>query len=649
MQGGSAAVNNCRFEANYGLTGGAIYAAADAQLEIIDSQFSFNSCAYEGGAIRCNNSGNLTPDIFIDRCWFIGNSASNGGGLNLGAGNYEIANSILNINSANENGSAIYSTGTLNVVNCTVHGQNEAMYLAGVSSFYNSIFWGNTTDFVDAPSIVSKTIQYCNLSAPTPGTGNTSQDPSFVNEINWDFNLSLGSPMLNAGSNANVIGELDRAGLTRISDGTVDKGAYEYNVPCASSNDLCEGASDIDVSVANTVFADMTCATAAGDIVVSSCGITGAKSVWYHFVMPNHRIQFYLGDTPEDYFGDRVLSVFKGSCANPIGSYCGQYLLIGPGYIAPGEDVFIKLTEWNQPDVVSFNIVPIIPEITLASVGQQSDCQPGTPFSTYLQQVTIHYENTETYTQMEVNGLLYELTGSPQLINMESVIATGDFWDLEISIPDSDANLTVTDFTQAPCCAAANDNCGNPSPLTFGIPDYGQTNCASTEVDDVLSSCTIGLGNSLWYEFAAPTSGAVFLQGDIIELGTPTNFRISVWDLNDGCADPVEVGCINNYGNNVGESGEVSGLNPGQVYGVRVSGYQQQQVTFAITVFEIEATCGCTGDYNADCDINSADLLNLLSGFGCAINCGADLNNDEVVNSADLLVFLSVFGSSCIQ
>ncbi len=199
-----------------------------------------------------------------------------------------------------------------------------------------------------------------------------------------------------------------------------------------------------------------------------------------------------------------------------------------------------------------------------------------------------------------------------------------------------------------PCCAPLNDDCGNPVPLAFGIEQIGSLECASISVDDVLSSCTLGLGNSLWYEFPAPPSGTVFLDGKILEIYTPINFRLSLWDLNDGCADPVEVACINNNGNNFNEYGEVSGLNPGQVYRLMVSGYQDQSCRFSIEVTEIESTCFCTGDFNGDCEANSGDLMAILAVFGCSSNCTIDMNNDGVTNSGDLNAFLAIFGTNCM-
>lgn len=55
----------------------------------------------------------------------------------------------------------------------------------------------------------------------------------------------------------------------------------------------------------------------------------------------------------------------------------------------------------------------------------------------------------------------------------------------------------------------------------------------------------------------------------------------------------------------------------------------------------------CVGDFDSSGDINVADLLILLSEFGCTTDCDADLTGDGSVGVNDVLDFLSLFGSSC--
>lgn len=55
----------------------------------------------------------------------------------------------------------------------------------------------------------------------------------------------------------------------------------------------------------------------------------------------------------------------------------------------------------------------------------------------------------------------------------------------------------------------------------------------------------------------------------------------------------------------------------------------------------------CPGDFNNDGVINSADLLLLLSDFGCTGGCLYDMGDDDVVNVSDILDFLAVFATIC--
>jgi hypothetical protein len=56
---------------------------------------------------------------------------------------------------------------------------------------------------------------------------------------------------------------------------------------------------------------------------------------------------------------------------------------------------------------------------------------------------------------------------------------------------------------------------------------------------------------------------------------------------------------------------------------------------------------GCPSDLNADLTVSIADLLLLLSEFGCIEGCSADINGDGQVAVSDVLELLSSFGEPC--
>ncbi|MFM9004455.1 MAG: HYR domain-containing protein, partial [Flavobacteriales bacterium] len=71
------------------------------------------------------------------------------------------------------------------------------------------------------------------------------------------------------------------------------------------------------------------------------------------------------------------------------------------------------------------------------------------------------------------------------------------------------------------------------------------------------------------------------------------------------------------------------------------------QCLMEVTVSQSAANC-CVGDLNCDGAISVADLLILVSQFGCVVNgCFADLDNDSIVGVTDLQLFNSIYGSVC--
>jgi hypothetical protein len=120
------------------------------------------------------------------------------------------------------------------LINCTVTG-NSARYGGGVhsSAVTNSIVYFNSASERDADYDYASSFKYC-CTTPLPkgGFGITTNRPLFIDTNNWsDLRLLPNSPCINSGRNPYVFNDTDLDGNPRILGGTVDMGAYEYQLP----------------------------------------------------------------------------------------------------------------------------------------------------------------------------------------------------------------------------------------------------------------------------------------------------------------------------------------------------------------------------------------------------------------------------------
>lgn len=273
--GANITINGCNFSSNFTLEhGGAIYSTS-SQLIINDTSFSENQSQSFGGAIYMASSSSLsakncffegnktkygggaihnsTGSLVLDGCIFIDNELNgqgSGGAIGTSGSNVslKILNSLFKGNKA-YTGGAINVPGGSQIVNSTLFGNNASFMGGGIygssSNIVNSIVYGNTASYY--PQIaVGNSVSYCNVQGGFGGTGNIDVNPVFVNASDPDgadnvwgteddgFILSPCSNILNLGSNTaytsaggNLENDLDLAGNPRVSNETIDMGAYE--------------------------------------------------------------------------------------------------------------------------------------------------------------------------------------------------------------------------------------------------------------------------------------------------------------------------------------------------------------------------------------------------------------------------------------
>ena len=90
-------------------------------------------------------------------------------------------------------------------------------------SAYNCIVWANVTDNGRSADITDAWGEYYG-----DNVNNYESDPNFVDAENGDYRLAANSPCIDMGDNTYVVGDKDLNDSTRIVNGKVDIGCYEY-------------------------------------------------------------------------------------------------------------------------------------------------------------------------------------------------------------------------------------------------------------------------------------------------------------------------------------------------------------------------------------------------------------------------------------
>ena len=198
-------LTRCIFTRNSADTGGAIYSLGGAGLFTACS-FTANSAGHEGGGMA-NSLANATV---LTNCTFVSNSTgAHGGGMYNSQSTIRMSNSRFSGNRTGVDlekyggvvgGGAIYNTNDCNVLitNCTFSGNKglagnaldslgHLSWCPSIIRVTNCILWDGERGIANRDGSRID-ITYSTIQGGSPGEGNISVDPRFVNAGRWDSN-----------------------------------------------------------------------------------------------------------------------------------------------------------------------------------------------------------------------------------------------------------------------------------------------------------------------------------------------------------------------------------------------------------------------------------------------------------------------------
>ncbi|WP_055445089.1 choice-of-anchor Q domain-containing protein [Lacinutrix himadriensis] len=258
-----AADNSCStpdIDQSYDLRGGAIYVnpylygdslSATIKNSVLEKNTGTSVAVY--AAFTPCGLWNLTHDVDFESCIIRDNYSQDlpvmlfsGAQQYLVFAKGSVVNSAFYNNISLNSSSSLYlSAGTtgnatgleFELINTTLSNNNGVndnvitMIQASNSTVENSIIYGNGTG-AGFPIAITTSFSVVNNSIVELGMiGGSASNPMFVDALNNNFKLSLGSSAIDGGSNASLPAQIveDINGNNRIVNTTVDMGAYEYD------------------------------------------------------------------------------------------------------------------------------------------------------------------------------------------------------------------------------------------------------------------------------------------------------------------------------------------------------------------------------------------------------------------------------------
>ena len=217
LSNSSPTIANNSIAGNGARYGGGLYLSSSSPT-ITNNSIRGNTASTSGGGLYLYNSSPTIASNTITANRATG-SSGRGGGLYLYNSSPTIANNTVTGNGAQDGGALyLYSSSSPTIANTIIAFNSSGVYRSGgTPTLRHNCVYGNTK------------YSYSGLTDPTGTNGNISADPRLADSAYGNAHLGPDSPCVDAGANADVLGDSDIDGQPRIhpEGGTVDIGADE--------------------------------------------------------------------------------------------------------------------------------------------------------------------------------------------------------------------------------------------------------------------------------------------------------------------------------------------------------------------------------------------------------------------------------------
>jgi len=267
---------NCIFRDNIADSGGGFYNGSNL-LKLVECTFENNYAQNYGGGMY--ESG---FELFLDKCYFIGNSAMDGGGMYTRriSDKKSFKNSVFGGNSAEKNGGAIFIEQNQNAMeithstfaqNSALHG--KAIFSSGYIKIRNSILYNGGQDEIWNNNLSTIEFSYSDIQngqsaiydpngALVWGEGNIDIDPLFADPNNGDYHLKSQAGRYDSNSEVWIIDD--------VTSPCIDAGDPMSPIglePFPNGGRINMGAYGGTAEASKTYFGEPVCETIiAGDI-----------------------------------------------------------------------------------------------------------------------------------------------------------------------------------------------------------------------------------------------------------------------------------------------------------------------------------------------------------------------------------------------